>query len=396
METHPQTLATPQASSSASSASAQSARWQALSASVRGSMHRYLGLPNQDAVESSAAVSDGHVTVLAVSDGHGGGRHFRSQTGSRLAVRTAVQRLQAELPGIARDPGWTRTLCQSILEAWRQEVRRDLERHPFTSAEMEAVLHTDGPTGQQSVVRRPELAYGATLLVAAAEASRILYLQIGDGDLLAVQPDGSTVRPIPVDPRLVMHQTTSLCQLEALDEFRFAVVEDPAQLPELVLLSTDGYVNSFPCEQEFLQIGGDYLQLLRRQGPLALAGQLPQILSVATEQGSGDDITLGMLLRNAPQPPNSASHAMDSSAVRLAPSTTLRALEQTRELEARLDEQERLQTRTGRRMALLRLLLVLLAVAAAVAWGVSLWRSHRAQAGQQSPAVEKQDDARQH
>ncbi len=63
----------------------------------------------------------------------------------------------------------------------------------------------------------------------------------------------------------------------------------------LVLLSTDGYVNSFRSQEDFIQIGKDYLQILREQGSEALAEELPRILTEATQQGSGDDITLGLL-----------------------------------------------------------------------------------------------------
>jgi hypothetical protein len=64
----------------------------------------------------------------------------------------------------------------------------------------------------------------------------------------------------------------------------------------LVLLSTDGYINSFRSERDFLQIGADYLQLLRQQGVDAVAHDLPDILSQASLEGSGDDISVALLL----------------------------------------------------------------------------------------------------
>ena len=91
------------------------------------------------------------------------------------------------------------------------------------------------------------------------------------------------------------NQTTSLCQPEAWREFRTTETAASAGLPALVLLSTDGYVNSFRSQEDFLQIGQDYLQILREQGSEVLADELPKILTEATQQGSGDDITLGML-----------------------------------------------------------------------------------------------------
>jgi hypothetical protein len=61
------------------------------------------------------------------------------------------------------------------------------------------------------------------------------------------------------------------------------------------LLSTDGYANSFRSDEDFLKIGQDYLEIIREQGISSLAEELPAILTEATEQGSGDDITLAIL-----------------------------------------------------------------------------------------------------
>ena len=96
-------------------------------------------------------------------------------------------------------------------------------------------------------------------------------------------------------------ETTSLCQPEAWKDFRSSWVTKPA-LPSLVLLSTDGYANSFRSDEDFLKIGQDYLEIIRQQGIASLAEELPTILTEATQQGSGDDITLA-ILQDDPQDP---------------------------------------------------------------------------------------------
>jgi hypothetical protein len=122
----------------------------------------------------------------------------------------------------------------------------------------------------------------------------LLYLQLGDGEILSVTAQGTTTRPLPPDDRLIANQTTSLCQPEAWKDFRSAWVTNGA-LPSLVLLSTDGYANSFRSDEDFLKIGQDYLEIIRAQGISSLAEELPAILTEATQQGSGDDITLAIL-----------------------------------------------------------------------------------------------------
>jgi hypothetical protein len=276
-------------------------KWKVINASVRGSSHQRTGMPNQDAVDyATSGKGDAPITVLAVSDGHGGGRHFRSQVGSTLAAHVAVQVVQEVLAreslGRNGDAGGGLVgLTQEIVGAWTSAVAQDLAHNPFTEVELDVLAAAEGDRSRDSVVERPELAYGATLLVAAATENRIIYLQLGDGDILTVAADGTTTRPMPEDARLVGNQTTSLCQLEAWREFRTAETAASQGLPALILLSSDGYVNSFRSQEDFLQIGQDYLQILREQGSEVLSDELPNILTEATQQGSGDDITLGIL-----------------------------------------------------------------------------------------------------
>ncbi len=246
------------------------------------------GLPNQDACDHS---QQGNVTVMAIADGHGGSRHFRSQIGSALAVQSALNVLAAagansNVPEAAKE----------IESVWRTAVFSDLERNPFSEAELATLANsTDGPAAAETVRNAPILAYGATLLAAAATDSRILLLQIGDGDILAVSKNGETTRPVPADDRLIGNQTTSLCQPEAWKEFRGAVLRIPEDCPELLLLSTDGYANSFKSEEDFLKIGKDYLEFIRDRGLQAVSEELPAILTEASQNGSADDITLGIL-----------------------------------------------------------------------------------------------------
>ncbi len=162
--------------------------------------------------------------MLAVSDGHGGARHFRSQVGSTLAVHIAVG-MAKEFLSKASATADLSQLCQQIVQAWSVAVRSDLENNPLTEEELTVLEKTDGANSRQSVVDRPELAYGATLLVAAVTRDRMIYLQLGDGDMLSVASDGTTTRPIEADQRLVANQTTSLCQPEAEREVSRRVAE---------------------------------------------------------------------------------------------------------------------------------------------------------------------------
>ena len=65
--------------------------------------------------------------------------------------------------------------------------------NPFTEAELATLEKLDGMEGRAAVESSPELAYGATLLAAAATDKVLLYLQLGDGEILSVSAPG----PLP-------------------------------------------------------------------------------------------------------------------------------------------------------------------------------------------------------
>jgi hypothetical protein len=276
--------------------------WKVAHGCVRGSSHQRSGLPNQDAAQCTVTPgAQGTVAVAVVSDGHGSPRHFRSQIGSSLAVSTVAATLQSFLRESVSSnghvpfvPEQVHELERKIVSGWLAAVHSDLEQNPFTEAELASLEKEDGSEGRAAVENSPELAYGATLLAAGATDKVLLYLQLGDGEILSVSATGATTRPLPPDDRLIANQTTSLCQPEAWKDFRSSWVTNGA-LPSLVLLSTDGYANSFRSDEDFLKIGQDYLEIIRQQGIASLAEELPAILTEATQQGSGDDITLAIL-----------------------------------------------------------------------------------------------------
>ena len=280
--------------------------WKVAHACIRGSSHQRSGLPNQDAVQCTVTPgAQGTVAVAVVSDGHGSARHFRSQIGSSLAVSTVAATLQTFLRESVSSngqvpfvPEQVHELERKIVSGWLAAVQSDLENTPFSEAELANVEKEEGVEGRAAVESSPELAYGATLLAAAATDKVLLYLQLGDGEILSVSAQGTTTRPLPPDDRLIANQTTSLCQPEAWKDFRSSWViagGTAGALPSLVLLSTDGYANSFRSDEDFLKIGQDYLEIIREQGISSLAEELPAILTEATQQGSGDDITLAIL-----------------------------------------------------------------------------------------------------
>ncbi len=279
-----------------------SLKWRAIGRSVIGASHIRSGMPNQDAIRLPDEVEG--ALILAVSDGHGSSRYFRSDRGARMAVDCSVTLLKEFLkgqPDLTNLSSIKRTaderLPQELVRRWHAAVAEDLSREPLTSEELTILERKESSKARQSVERKPMLAYGATLLAVVVTEAFIFYLQLGDGDILTVSEDGEVSRPIPHDPRLMANQTTSLC---ADDAWRDVIVRLQAVVgkpPALILLSTDGYANSFVNEEAFLKVGSDILDIIQESGLAFVEKDLESWLTEASRAGSGDDITMGIVCR---------------------------------------------------------------------------------------------------
>ena len=279
-------------------------RWWVIGKSVRGASHVRTGLPNQDAIGWLQVEGVDRRLIVAVSDGHGSAKYFRSHTGSRLAIETALALGQEFLdgqPDLGNLSAVKRTaeerLPQEITRRWNDAVKNHFEANPFSDEELSALEQADGKASREAITANPLKAYGATIVIAIVEESFILYLQLGDGDILIVSETGEVERPLAKDDRLFANETTSLSSQDSWSDFRLGFQTLVGTLPALILLSTDGYANSFLDEDEFTKVGRDILEILRSDGIEAVDHSLEGWLTEATGAGSGDDTTLAIICR---------------------------------------------------------------------------------------------------
>jgi serine/threonine protein phosphatase PrpC len=267
--------------------------WRVFGRSVRGASHRRRQIPNQDAIRWSATLTGD--PILAVADGHGSTACFRSEIGAAFAVESALE-LISEFAGRLDFSQHYLDDVESefkerLIARWREAVLANLRENPFTPEELLVV--------ESRAVRTPFVAYGSTLLAVLACESKLFLLQIGDGDILLVSGDGRVSRPWPRDARLLGVETTSLCTADAASNVRLRVEPLMPHSPSLVLLCTDGYSNSFRADAGFLKVGTDLLEMMEKDGPESVEGNLEEWLEEASRLGSGDDVTLGVLFRSS-------------------------------------------------------------------------------------------------
>lgn len=305
-----------------------SLKWQCIGKSVQGASHKHSGLPNQDAIEWYPKSGIGSPLILAISDGHGSAKSFRSHKGSCLAVKTAIKVIQ-EFSLLSQDnqnsdvnlsnlenykDAAERILPQRIVNEWIKAVNKDLdlpencpidknftEQVNFTDEEKHSLVQKDGEVAWQAVENNRLLAYGATLLAVLVTEFFIVYVQLGDGDILQVDSKGNTTRPLKRNPKLIANETTSLCMDKAWNEFQVYTElypkDSPKEKPALILIATDGYSNSFSTDEGFFKIGQEYRQMFKSNLIEDIGEQLEDFLQETSEKGSGDDITLGIIKR---------------------------------------------------------------------------------------------------
>jgi Protein phosphatase 2C len=268
--------------------------WRVFTAVVRGAAHEIAGRPLQDAAGFLAGPpGDARWLALAVADGHGGYPHFRSARGSELAIEAALA-LAAEFgPLLATAPAAApvylaarEDLVPGLIGRWQQAVADDLADNPLAGDE-QLMLAADDPI----------IAYGSTLLLAVLAAPWLVLCQIGDGDMVMVSADGVASVPVPHDPRLDGHTTTSLCQFDAAEAFRIAVVNLPDSAVAALLLASDGFGNAQTADPWYQLVGGDIVRLAAERGADWVGAQLPVWAArCASAEGSGDDTALALLL----------------------------------------------------------------------------------------------------
>ena len=269
--------------------------WQVVGQSVRGAVHERNGLPNQDAIHWLPSSGESSSVVLALADGHGSARYSRSHIGAAIAVETASllvneflenYQTSTEPLSLVKDSvhEW---LPRTLARKWGEVVNEHLRNEPLSQAELSALGSSDAL-----------VAYGATLLVVAVTDRFIAYLQLGDGEILNVSESGEVTRPLSKDERLFGNETTSLCAPDAWRDFRVNFQPLTHSQPALILLSTDGYPNSFRDESGFFKVGSDILQMIRENGLATVKDNLEGWLADSTRAGSGDDITVGIVYKS--------------------------------------------------------------------------------------------------
>jgi len=255
------------------------------SASVRGNSHVLRDIPNQDSSCYKFSSSKGS-WAAAIADGHGSSAHPRSDVGSRIAVKCAVDILlgyiesnEANSIGLEE---MRAQLAERMIQAWRDHIS---EYHFDQKEEQEP------GSSVQELSDREFILYGTTLAFAAPYKDAILLGSIGDSDGFWRSESG-LVRNLNLfenDGDGIGEETHSLCLRNAKKFFTLVALQVGSNGGTLVL-ATDGVKKSLRNDVDLNNLL-DYYHGLAATDQEAVEDDLRAQLEELTTEGSGDDCT---------------------------------------------------------------------------------------------------------
>jgi len=245
--------------------------------------------------DSSGHYSDESMAVVVVADGHGSDNYPRTDRGSSFAVDAAiaairefVKTVEESAIDISEDSdSYLEQLAKNILANWYAAVDTDLKKYPFSEEELSKV--SDKYKKRYMSGQRREKAYGTTLIAVCQTKNYWFGLQIGDGKCVCISRDGSMYEPIPWDEDCQANITTSICDSEAIEEFRYCFMQE---CPVATLMGTDGIDDSYANSEELYVLYRSILTIFAEYGRETGESEIQAFLPGLSRKGSGDDVSI--------------------------------------------------------------------------------------------------------
>lgn len=298
----------------------------------QGESHKATDKPCQDCAYSEVTDS---FSMGIVCDGHGGERYFRSQEGSRIATEVTKEALKVfveTLPESVYSKNLGKPLFEgmpfiqysqtdasiiapeyhkqsklihealsalfaSIISQWNIKIALHATEHPLNEWEQEHVekkYQDEFLSKLNDDTSGFEKTYGCTLMAYLQTKDYWFAFHIGDGKFLRYQMnDGYPVfdQPIPWDEKCFLNKTTSICDTQAVDEFRYCYQGD-GQFPEAVFLGSDGMDDSYGDGENLTNFYIQLYKLVAKQGKEKALKELQKSLPLISKRGSKDDMSV--------------------------------------------------------------------------------------------------------
>lgn len=262
--------------------------------SVQGASHIK---KNKECQDASLSYYDEECAIAIVCDGHGGDDYMRSAYGSQFGVKVAEKNIRNFIKNIKADEFKSnnkeliKRLKASIINDWNEAIYAHYAENPFTETELAVI---SGKAKKKYLDdKRIESAYGTTMIAVAMTKEFWMGIQIGDGKCVAVNPEGKFLQPIPWDNKCFLNATTSICDSQAINNFRHFCSE---KLPIAVFVGTDGIDDCFKNDEQLNNLYKTVLYSFMTTDFEEAINDLRDYLPRLSAKGSGDDVSVAAMI----------------------------------------------------------------------------------------------------
>ncbi len=280
--------------------------------SCQGESHKVTDKECQDYSRIFADVEHG-IYIAVVCDGHGGDTYFRSAVGAKAAtnitITNVLEFVREEGKNLLVGMPFTqvgildtiteqdnldismRRLFAKIYIQWRNAISEDAKR-PVTHWETENVKpeHLQILQDTERIVK----AYGCTLMAYVQTPAYWFAFHLGDGKCVMIDKDMRFSQPIPWDERCFLNKTTSLCDSEPVEEFRYCV-EGDGQFPAAIFLGSDGLDDTFGDGDKLCNFYGNIIRKIKQEGLGPVSEDIMENLPNLSKIGSKDDMSIAFV-----------------------------------------------------------------------------------------------------
>ena len=284
-----------------------------------GESHKATNKPCQDF--SYLEIGD-NLSLAIVCDGHGGERYFRSDVGAQIATEVTVELVkqfneqlgESLFPGKPLTEKYARTteaenpalitkenavdkafhqLFSSIIYNWHERILQHAEQNMASEWELQNVQ----PQYLDDLLNKRDLEklYGCTLMCYVQAPNYWFAFHLGDGKCFAFAADGTWREPIPWDDRCFLNKTTSICDSQAIDEFRYSYCGD-GTFPMAVFLGSDGIDDSFGADENMVNFYVQILKLFATKPIEDVQSNIEETLPELSRIGSQDDMSIACII----------------------------------------------------------------------------------------------------
>lgn len=286
-----------------------------------GESHRLCNKPCQDYAYADS--SEG-LSMAIVSDGHGGERYFRSDIGSKFivniakeAIRSFVETVTKERQSVFHGEPFTQYtkesatdsqinsishkmltwLFSSIISQWNVAVAKHARENDLTEWELSNVNQKykdeflDMRNNPEATF---EKTYGCTLMAYVQTQTFWFAFHIGDGKLVRMSIVNNKIefdQPVPWDNRCFLNKTTSICDSNALEEFRYCY-QGADSFPIAVFLGSDGLDDSYGDGNQLYNFYANLYKQIAKSGRKEAQNVLKRALPKISKIASKDDMSV--------------------------------------------------------------------------------------------------------